>query len=300
MVTWNEADPPRLPQSNGFIRAVAWVRISLLIGATALAAGLYLLARFLERPFGVRCVREAVQTGWCVVATTLLGLRVRRIGEPMKRNGAIMSNHITWIDIPVIRASAPVYFVAKAEVSAMPGAGWIATITDTVFVERKRTAAKQQEQELLTRLARGDQLCIFPEGTSTDGLRVLPFKSTLFAIFFNDALADADGVQPISVVYQPNPRSGLPKEFYGWWGDMSFGGNIKDMARLSWGGQATVVFHEPVRARDFKSRKELAEHCTNAVSEGLHAVLDGREVIPVPAPPSFLEELEEEQATRSH
>jgi len=296
MVTWNEADPPKLPPSGGLVRAVAWVRITLLIGATAAAAGLYLFVRLLERPFGVRCVRETVQGVWCVVATTLLGLGVRRVGEPMKRNGAIMSNHITWIDIPVIRASAPVYFVAKSEVAAMPGAGFVARITDTVFVERKRTAAKQQEQELLTRLARGDLLCIFPEGTSTDGLRVLPFKSTLFAIFFNDALADADNVQPISVVYQPNPRSGLPKEFYGWWGDMTFGGNIKDMARLSWGGRATVVFHEPVRARDFRSRKELAEHCTAAVTEGVHAVLEGREVIPYAAPPSFLVELEAEAA----
>jgi len=293
MVTWNDAVPPVLPQSGAFIRAVAWVRIGLLIGVTGAAAGLYLLVRFLERPFGVRAVREAVQTAWCVAAAGLLGLRVRRIGTPMSHNGAIISNHITWIDIPVIRASAPVYFVAKSEVAAMPGAGFVARITDTVFVERKRTAAKQQEQELLTRLARGDLLCIFPEGTSTDGLRVLPFKSTLFAIFFNDALADADWVQPASVVYQPNPRSGLPREFYGWWGDMPFGGNIKDMARLSWGGQATVVFHEPVRARDFRSRKELAEHCTAAVTEGLHAVLEGREVIPVAAPPTFLVEEEE-------
>lgn len=296
MVTWNEADPPKLPPSGALTRAVAWVRIGLLIGVTAAAAGLYLLVRAVERPFGVRRVREAVQGAWCVMAAWLLGLGVRRVGAPMKRNGAIVSNHITWIDIPVIRASAPVYFVAKSEVAAMPGAGWIASITDTVFVERKRTAAKQQEQELLTRLARGDMLCIFPEGTSTDGLRVLPFKSTLFAIFFNDALADADAVQPISVAYRPNPRSNLPKEFYGWWGDMTFGGNIKDMARLSWGGQATVVFHEPVRARDFRSRKELAEHCTAAVTEGVHAVLEGREVVPVPAPPSFLEELDGEGA----
>ncbi len=284
MVTWNEADPPVLPNSNGLTRVVATLRLWLLIAVTGLAALLYLAVQLVERPFGVRSVREAVQGAWAVAATRLLGLRVRSVGRPMKDRGAIMSNHITWIDIPVLRGAAPTYFVAKAEVSAMPGAGFVARITDTVFVERKRSAAKKQEQELIDRLKRGDLLCIFPEGTSTDGLRVLPFKSTLFAIFFNEALAEADRVQPVSVVYQPNPGSNLPSEFYGWWGDMPFGGNIKDMARLSWGGQATIVFHKPVRARDFANRKDMAEHCGNAVREGLHAVLEGREVAPIPAP----------------
>lgn len=284
MVTWNELDPPVLPDASAPVRVVAVFRIGLIIFVTALAAGLYLLVRAVEAPFGVRSVREFVQGSWCLIITRLLGLSVRRVGRPMKERGAIMANHITWIDIPVLRGAAPVYFVAKAEVAAMPGAGWIASITDTIFVERKRSAAKKQEQELLDRLRRGDLLCIFPEGTSTDGQRVLSFKSTLFAIFFNESLAEADWVQPVSVVYQPNPKSGLPTEFYGWWGDMEFGGNIKDMARLSWGGQATVVFHEPVRARDFKGRKELADHCGDAVRDGLHAVLDGGEVKPVPAP----------------
>ena len=284
MVTWNELDPPVLPDASAPVRLVAVLRIGLIILVTALAACLYLLVKALEAPFGARKAREFVQTCWCLIISRLLGISVRRVGQPMKQRGAIMSNHITWIDVPVIRGAAPVYFVAKAEVAAMPGAGWIAGITDTIFVERKRSAAKQQEQELLDRLRRGDLLCIFPEGTSTDGQRVLDFKSTLFAIFFNDSLAEADWVQPVSVVYQPNPKSGLPAEFYGWWGDMEFGANIADMARLSWGGQATVVFHDPVRARDFEGRKALAEHCGKAVRAGLHAGLEGGDVKPVPAP----------------
>lgn len=285
MVTWNERQPPVLPASGLPIRLVAGVRIALLIASTAIAAALYLFCRLLETPFGARRFREAVQGAWCRLCTKLLGLKIRKIGAPMNKRGAMMSNHITWVDIPVIRGAAPVYFVAKAEVSAMPGAGWIARITDTVFVERKRSAAKQQEQELLDRLRRGDLLCIFPEGTSTDGLRVLPFKSTLFAMFFNDILGDADWVQPVSVVYQPDPAAKLPADFYGWWGDMPFGGNIKDLARLSWGGMATLVYHEPVSARDFANRKDMAEHCGGAVKAGLHAVLEGGEISPVPAPP---------------
>ena len=88
------------------MRLIAGVRIGLIIATTAIAAGLYLLVRLIETPFGVRRFREAVQTFWCHACTRLLGLTVRKIGAPMSKRGAIMSNHITWIDIPVIRGSA--------------------------------------------------------------------------------------------------------------------------------------------------------------------------------------------------
>jgi 1-acyl-sn-glycerol-3-phosphate acyltransferase len=269
MGTWNDAEPPSLPRPGAARTAIGAARTAALLLVTLTAALIYLAARLVERPFGSRRGFEAVQTLWCRVALALLGLRLRRIGAPMRERGEIVANHSTWLDIPVIRSSAPVYFVAKSEVAGWPGAGWIARITGTVFIERRRTEAKRQEAELTGRIAAGDLLCVFPEGTSTDGRRVLPFKSSLFGIFYSGALGEADWVQPVSVSYAPDPRSGLPAEFYGWWGPMGFEENIWTLARLSFGGRATIVFHPPVRARDFPDRKALADHCQREVARGV-------------------------------
>ncbi|MFO7854667.1 MAG: lysophospholipid acyltransferase family protein, partial [Paracoccaceae bacterium] len=158
-------------------------------------------------------------------------------------------------------------FVAKAEVRAWPGVGAIAALCDTVFIERRRGAAKAQEAELKARMQAGDRLVFFPEGTSTDGRRVLPFRSTLFAAVASDELRDTAWVQPVSVVY--HAPEGEPEAFYGWWGDMPFGGHVWTVLTRSFGGRAEVVFHEPVRAADFADRKLLAAHCWREVERGV-------------------------------
>ena len=77
-----------------------------------------------------------------------------------------------------------------------------------MFIDRRPAEAKRQEAELFARLARGDHMAIFPEGTSTDGQRVLPFKSSLFGVFFAPGLAAGVAVQPVTIAYRPRP--GLP------------------------------------------------------------------------------------------
>ena len=118
-------------------------------------------------------------------------------------------------------------------------------------------------------MRRGERLVFFPEGTSTDGRRVLPVRSTLFAALLTPDLRDGVWVQPVSVVYRPNPKSGLPPEFYGWWGDMDFGGHVWTVLTRSFGGEADVVFHPAVRATDYPDRKALAAHCGAEVAKGL-------------------------------
>jgi len=134
-----------------------------------------------------------------------------------------------------------------------------------MFIERKRTEAKRQESMFAERLDQGHRLCFFPEGTSTDGLRVLPFKSTLFNAFMTDQLRDQMWVQPVTVFY--HPAAHLRDDFYGWWGDIGFGPHFVMILAKSKGGIAHVVFHDPVKAADFPDRKALARHCETSVRD---------------------------------
>jgi 1-acyl-sn-glycerol-3-phosphate acyltransferase len=273
MNTWTELEPPELPAPTPFGRVIAWVRIFAMVLATLVAVILYASGKLAERVLPFLTYRQAVQSVWASVAAWMAGLKIRRHGTPMKQGGAMVSNHVSWSDIPVLRSSARMNFVSKAEVRKWPGVGPIAAMCDTLVIERRRTAAKAQEAELEARIASGEHLLFFPEGTSSDGRRVLPFKSTLFSVFHIEELRDSVWVQPVSVVYQPRKGSGLPENFYGWWGDMAFGGHVWDVCARSFGGTVDVIFHDPIRAADFPDRKALARYCQDRVEEGLRETL---------------------------
>lgn len=108
------------------------------------------------------------------------GIRVEVTGSPAA-TGLIASNHLSYLDIMVYSAIAPCAFVAKREVRAWPGVGWIATLAGTIYVDRSRRSETHAVQpEIQSALAAGLRLFLFPEGTSSDGSRVLPFHSSLF------------------------------------------------------------------------------------------------------------------------
>jgi 1-acyl-sn-glycerol-3-phosphate acyltransferase len=264
MNTWNDATPPDLPPLTLRQRVRGTVRVGLFVGLTLVALGLFLIGRGLRRLLG-RWVtfHFGVAWLWSRAGLAILGLRREVSGRPIAR-GAMVANHCSWLDILALRSCRLIYFVAKAEVADWPGVGFITRVTGTVFIERRRAAAKRQEQVLLERIAADQVLCFFPEGTSTDGLRVLPFKSSLFSAFHHDGHAEDLMIQPVTIRYRPGP--GLPDAFYGWWGGMGFEAHIWQVACRSVGGVAEVVFHEPVRPRAFPDRKALAAHCGAAVA----------------------------------
>jgi 1-acyl-sn-glycerol-3-phosphate acyltransferase len=186
-------------------------------------------------------------------------------------SGALVSNHCSWADILTLRAVKLMYFVAKSDVRDWPAVGFITAVTGTIYIERNRNQAKHQERVLRERIAANQLLIFFPEGTSTDGLRVLPFKSSLFSAYFHDRHAADLLIQPVTVRYIPAPDSGLPPDFYGWWGDMSLGSHVWAVMSRSFGGRAEVIFHQPVKPGAFDDRKALAEHCGAVVAHGLAA-----------------------------
>lgn len=200
-----------------------------------------------------------------------LNIRIRIKGGPVAPGTLIAANHISWIDITVLSAVAPLSFIAKREVAGWAGFGTLARLQRTVFVDRdRRHATAEKRDEIATRLAEGDTLVLFAEGTSSDGLRVLPFKSAFFAA----AEANGVAVQPVTVAYRGWWGDVMPRRrrpFYAWYGDM-------DMAPHLWEALATgpieveVILHEPLTAASAGGRKRLAAEAEAAVRGGLNGL----------------------------
>ncbi|WP_386167614.1 lysophospholipid acyltransferase family protein [Sulfitobacter pontiacus] len=258
---WDSADHPT-PVSVG---PLGWV-LMLLRGmtlATVVLVGLVILLaiRLIERPlYGQgRPVTPHITQIVCKIAFWIMGLRRTVIGTPMRHRGAVVANHTSWLDIFSLNAAQRIYFVSKSEVASWPGIGWLAKATGTLFIERNPKHARKQTEVFQQRLLDNHRLLFFPEGTSTDGLQVLPFKTTLFQSFFAPELRDVIWVQPVTVIY--TAPDGTDPRFYGWWGDMSFGGHLlRTLASLRQ-GQVTTIYHTPLAVADFENRKALAQAC---------------------------------------
>ncbi|EEE37672.1 phospholipid/glycerol acyltransferase [Rhodobacteraceae bacterium KLH11] len=224
-----------------------------------------LIIRLFERPlYGVRRpITPFISQFVCRNAFRILGVGLRSTGELMHERGAVVANHTSWLDIFALNARKRVYFVSKAEVANWPGIGWLARATGTVFIDRDRRKAREQTLIFEERLKAGHKLLFFPEGTSTDGLRVLPFKTTLFAAFFTEELRDFMYVQPVSVIF--HAPVGQPDRFYGWWGDMDFGPHLLKTLGARRQGWVELIYHAPAKVSDFENRKVLAAHCEDAV-----------------------------------
>jgi 1-acyl-sn-glycerol-3-phosphate acyltransferase len=268
MTTWTGA-----PMALSRPTALGWLRVALRGPALALLVygglALLLVVRVAEAPlFGARRpVTPYLTQAVCRVALAILGVRLAVSGRPMDGPGALVANHGSWLDIFVLNAVARVYFVSKSEVAGWPGIGWLARATGTVFITRKGVEARAQQDLFEARLRAGHRLLFFPEGTSTDGMRILPFKSTLFAAFFVQDLSEVLQVQPVSVSYRA--PAGADPRFYGWWGDMGFAPHLLALlAAPRAGGSVAVTLHPPLAIRDFADRKALAARAEEVVRAG--------------------------------
>lgn len=158
----------------------------------------------------------------------LIGVRIREIGTRTADSPVlILANHVSWLDICVITALTPAVFVAKSEVARWPVFGWLARLQRTVFIEReRRQKTGAATQEIARRLLGGDAVVLFAEGTSSDGIRILPFRSALIGAVHH-ALGESThhteiAVQPMSLAYVG--YGGLPvgralRERVAWYGD---------------------------------------------------------------------------------
>ena len=262
---WNSEDAPdpiRLGLDGWLLVILRGLPLAILVFGGLI---ILLALRLIERPlYGIRRpVTPFITQFVCRNAFRILGMGYRTSGELMREQGAVVANHTSWLDIFALNARKRVYFVSKAEVAKWPGIGWLARATGTVFIERDRKKAREQTKVFETRLKAGHKLLFFPEGTSTDGLRVLPFKTTLFEAFFTKELREFMYVQPVTVVF--HAPDGRPARFYGWWGDMDFGPHLLKTLGARKQGSVELIYHAPAKVSDFENRKALAAHCEEAV-----------------------------------
>lgn len=211
---------------------------------------------------------------------------LRVIGFEVRAHGTMngeppvffVCNHTSYLDIPVLGALLPASFIAKAEVASWPIFGFMAKLFGTVFIERRQSRAEQQRDTLTGHLAARRNLILFPEGTSTDGQMVLPFKSSLFGAIETAAKEINVFVQPVSIAC--TAVDGLPmiqnlRSFYSWYGDMTLLPHLWQAFKCD-RFTIDVVFHPPINVLDFPDRKSLAAACHRAVAAGVEKCVTGR------------------------
>jgi 1-acyl-sn-glycerol-3-phosphate acyltransferase len=209
--------------------------------------------------------------GCCRIA----GLQVRVRGAPAARGPTLfVANHVSYLDIVVLGSLVDATFVAKSEVAAWPLIGLLARIGRTVFIQRRAAYCAGQCDALAARLEAGQSLILFAEGTSSDGGRVLPFKSSLFAAVERSSPSPAVRVQPVTIAYV-RLKGGLPIDYalrslYAWYGDMRLAPHLWAALGLP-GAVIEVRFHSPLSAAEFRSRKTLAQRAERLVADGLVA-----------------------------
>ncbi len=242
------------------------LRASMLLAAFLAVTLPLMIVQYLQITFGLQRARTLPHFYHKLVCR-LLGIRVHVTGSlDADRPVLLVSNHVSWLDIPALSAVGPVCFVAKAEVGTWPFVSLLAKLQRSVFVDRTRkTLVKHKAGEIAERLSQGDNIVLFAEGTSSDGNRVLPFRSSLFsAASFAPKAANDNGrdavVQTVTITY--THLHGLPilrheRPFIAWYGEMdmlSHAWNVLKSGPLD----VTIRITEPIPLASIRDRKELA------------------------------------------
>jgi lyso-ornithine lipid O-acyltransferase len=220
---------------------------------------------------------------WAIF-TRLLGFEVRIVGYRASGDRPVMfiSNHSSWVDVPVLGGVLDGCFVAKDEIARWPLVSTIAKLGRTVFVTRQRGTTRRERDVMHRRLAAGDNLILFPEGTSSDGSRVLPFRTSFFAVTAAGS-GVAPLIQPVSVVYDrlgglPTGRASRP--VFAWYGDMDIATHFWRLGQQK-GLRATVVLHGVLDPARYPNRKALSQAVWHTVAAGAATLRQNRPACPL-------------------
>lgn len=238
---------------------------------SACFAPLQMIVLLFHRGKGAYIIPHFWHRGVC----RILGIKVRVKGTPQITSQTIfISNHLSYLDIPVIASVLKASFIAKAEVKDWPVFGFLSTLQQTAFISRNRNDAVEGKNALSRMLKEGKSLILFPEGTSSDGTTILPFKSSMFSIALNKIEAPALMIQPLTLtllkVDRKNADSPENRDLYAWHGDMTMPPHLWEFAKGK-GAELLIEFHPSRQAKDFECRKKLANICHSDVVQGLRA-----------------------------
>lgn len=210
----------------------------------------------------------------------LTGIRLHAGGAPINAGATLyVANHVSYLDIPLLATLADGVFVAKADVKSWPLFGFLAKIGRTIFVSRQASRIRRERLEIVAGLARGEKVFLFPEGSSSDGSTVLPFRGGLLsAVQLDRELAIP--IQPLSIVYGPaaadRPAAdAATRDRYAWYGDMDMAPHLWWLFGSNQKMAVTVLFHPPRLSTEFADRHALLDWAESAVAQGLEQGLNG-------------------------
>lgn len=221
----------------------------------------------------------------------LLRIRVRVTGEPVKDRACLyVANHVSWLDIVILSAIAPMCFIAKKEVAGWPLFGALASIGRTIYIDRDRRHDVGRSHRLMQeRLHGGEIVTLFAEGKASDGNRVLPFRSALMGAADLEVDGAPVAVQPVTIAY--TGMHGIPlgrgfRPIFAWYGGMTL---LPHLLGVGAAGppDVEVIFHPVINTSTLGGRKALARHCEAEIKRGLVQALTGRRPR-VSAPPEML------------
>ena len=198
-----------MPLGIGGVRVV--LRLGALVCHALLGLVVQLSLRGVAKVLPVENAELQVTRLWHRGVCKLIGVRIRTVGTPPVGTHLVVANHVSWLDIPVLGAVLPVCFLSKAEVRGLPLLGPLATMADTVYIERGSHGAQAVGEQLVTRLSRGRSVVLFPEGTTSSGATRRRFLTRLF----KTAIAAGRDVQPVAVRYFAAGGGESVAPFYG-------------------------------------------------------------------------------------
>ena len=244
------------------VRVTAFV--AFLAATTLLAAGLRITEMVTRKtidrtPWARFCFRWACRC---------LGLNIHQHGSPSNDTVLFVSNHISWSDIPILGSLAPIRFLSKAEVGQWPLIGWLARQAGTLFIHRGGGQARRVRGQIIENLQAGENVLVYPEGTTSAGLTVLPFHGLLLRA----APESKTPIQPVTITYR---RDGRPDHLAPFIGEDEFHSHLLRMLRQP-SARVDVVFHEPVQSPEEVPTAELAASLRQTVLDGLKRVYSGK------------------------
>lgn len=247
----------------GYLRFA--LRLMLLFGALLIMAPLYYVWRFLR-------LSNPWPRTFLKTAAFACGARVKVTGTPIRRDVFFISNHISWVDIAILGGHSGTAFVSKQEIADWPIIGWLCRLNDTVFVSRgDRMGVAEQINQLRDALAETWAITIFPEGTTTDGSTMLPFKAPLLKVL--EPPPPGIMVQPIFLDYGKNAYE------ISWVGEEAASANAWRLLTRRGGFEVIVNFLDPFDPADFDGRKAIAAEARRQIAEQLSASLGDKAIV---------------------
>lgn len=245
------------------VSLAGWLRLALraagLIGLLLVFVPLHFLYRAFAygSPFPMLFLRYAAR---------VCGARVEVIGTHLKRDVFFVANHVSWLDILALAGASGTAFVAKAELAEAPVVGWLASLNRTVFVKREhRMGVAEQINTLKEALVDNWSVTVFPEGTTTDGQSLLPFKTSMLSVL--EPPPQGVLVQPVIIDYGP------VAEWIGWIGEEGGVNNAKRVLSRRGSFRLRLHFLEPFSPEDFRGRKAISQESRRRIEEALVDIL---------------------------